>query len=82
MIESLPGRTTPDGKQAQLVGLAVDDERMAGIVAALEAHDDVGALRQPVDDLALALVAPLGADHGDVRIDRLPNCAIPRRHTQ
>jgi hypothetical protein len=34
---------------------------MAGIVAALKARDDIGALRQPVDDLALALVAPLGA---------------------
>ena len=49
-------------QQRQLVDLAVDDQRMAGIVAALEAHDDVGALRQPVDDLALALVAPLRAD--------------------
>jgi hypothetical protein len=36
---------------------------MAGIVAALEAHHDLGALAEPVDDLALALVAPLGADH-------------------
>ena len=53
-------------QQRQLVGDAVDDERMAGIVAALEAHDDVGALRKPVDDLALALVAPLGADHDHV----------------
>jgi hypothetical protein len=35
-------------------------------VPALEAHDDVGAARQPVDDLALALIAPLGADHGNV----------------
>ena len=49
-------------QQRQLVDLAVDDQRMAGIVAALEAHDDVGAFRQPVDDLALALVAPLRAD--------------------
>ena len=49
-------------QQRQLVDLAVDDQRMAGIVAALEAHHDIGALRQPVDDLALALVAPLRAD--------------------
>jgi hypothetical protein len=40
---------------------------VAGVVAALEAHDNVGALRQPVDDLAFALVAPLGADHHHVR---------------
>ena len=54
------------GQQRQLVGDAVDDERVAGIVAALEAHHDVGLLRQPVDDLALALVAPLGADHDHI----------------
>ena len=53
-------------QQRQLVGLVADDQRVAGVVAALEAHDDVGALGQPVDDLALALVAPLGADHDDV----------------
>jgi len=39
---------------------------MAGIVTALEAHDDVGLLRQPVDDLALPLVAPLGADDDNI----------------
>src|SRR5258705_11940279 len=39
---------------------------MAGIVAALEAHDDVGLLRQPVDDLALPFVAPLGADDDNI----------------
>ena len=39
---------------------------MAGIVAALEADDHVGAARQPVDDLALAFVAPLGADDGHI----------------
>jgi hypothetical protein len=31
-------------------------------VAALEAHDHVGAAREPVHDLPLAFVAPLGAD--------------------
>ena len=39
---------------------------MAGIVAALEAHDDIGLLRQPVDDLALPFVAPLGADDDNI----------------
>ena len=55
------------GQQAQLEGDAVDDERVPGIVAALEADDDVGALRQPVDDLSLALVAPLRADDHHIR---------------
>ena len=40
---------------------------MAGIVAALEAHHDVGLLGEPVDDLALALVTPLGPDHHHIR---------------
>jgi hypothetical protein len=35
---------------------------VACIVAALEAHHDIGAVAQPIDDLALAFVAPLGAD--------------------
>ena len=47
-------------QQRQLVGGTVDDQRMAGIVAALKAHHDVGLLRQPINDLAFALVAPWG----------------------
>ena len=39
---------------------------MAGVVTALEPDDGVGAAGEPVDDLALALVAPLRADDGDV----------------
>src|SRR6185369_3731829 len=39
-----------------------DHERMARVVAALEAHHRRRVVGQPVDDLALALVAPLGAD--------------------
>src|SRR5262245_1842569 len=54
------------GKQRELVGDAIDYERMTGIVAALEAHDDIGALGQPIDDLALAFVAPLRADDHDI----------------
>ena len=53
-------------QQAELVGLAVDHQRVAGIVPALKAHHHIGAAGEPVDDLALALIAPLGADHGDV----------------
>ena len=40
---------------------------MARIVAALEPHDHVRLLGQPIDDLALALVAPLGAHDNHVR---------------
>ena len=49
-------------QQGQFVDLAVDDQRVARIVAALEAHHHIGAFGQPVDDLALALVTPLRAD--------------------
>ena len=35
---------------------------MPGIVPALEAHDDIGPAGEPVHDLSLTLVAPLGAD--------------------
>src|SRR5258708_9473342 len=46
--------------------LGSDHQRVAGVVAALEAHHALRAVGQPVDDLALALVAPLGADDDDV----------------
>ena len=45
--------------------LAVDDQRVAGIVAALEARHGSGPLGQQVDNLALAFIAPLGADDND-----------------
>ena len=61
-------------KQRQLVDLAIDDQRMAGIVAALEADDDIGPLRQPVDDLALAFVAPLRADDHHIGHSNFPDC--------
>ncbi len=44
---------------------AVDHERVAGIVPALEPRDGRDTLGQQVDDLALALIAPLGADYDD-----------------
>ncbi|MNN72476.1 hypothetical protein D3C81_1885150 [compost metagenome] len=43
--------------------LAVDPQRMAGIVTALEADHALDGFRQPIDDLAFALVTPLGADY-------------------
>jgi hypothetical protein len=36
---------------------------MARVVTALVACDDVGALREKVYDLALAFIAPLGANY-------------------
>src|SRR3546814_23819 len=51
------------GDQVQHGLLAADHQRVAGVVAALEAHHRADVLRQQVDDLALALVAPLRAEH-------------------
>src|SRR5262249_48555012 len=46
--------------------LPVDDERVTGVGAATVAEHDVGELGVEVDDLALPLVAPLGAHDYDV----------------
>ena len=54
------------GQQAELVGGVAHHQRVPGVVATLEAHDNIGPARQPVDDLAFAFIAPLGADHGDI----------------
>ena len=53
------------GHQVQLEDLVADDDGVAGVVAALVAHDEADGLGQQVGRLALALVAPLQADdHG------------------
>jgi len=44
---------------------AVDHERMAGVVPALKPHDDVRLGGEQIDDLSLALVAPLKTDDDD-----------------
>ncbi len=54
------------GDQMQSGFDAVDHQRMAGVVTALETHHSLGTFRQPVHQLALAFVAPLGSDHDDV----------------
>ena len=45
--------------------LAIDDQGVAGVVPALEAHDRTDLLGQQVDDLALAFIAPLGTENDD-----------------
>ncbi len=47
------------GNQVQHGLLALDHQRVAGVVAALETRHGADALGQQVDDLALAFVAPL-----------------------
>ena len=41
-------------------------QRVPCVCPAVETDDALRAFRQPVDDLALAFVAPLGADHDNV----------------
>ncbi len=45
---------------------AVDDEGVARVVAALETRDRADPLGEQVHDLALAFVAPLGADDDEI----------------
>src|SRR5581483_250465 len=54
------------GDEVQHRLLAADHQCVPGVVPALEAHHALGAIGKPVDDLALAFVAPLRADDDDV----------------
>jgi hypothetical protein len=52
----------------ELERLVAADDRVPGVVAALEARDCGGTRGEQVDDLALALVPPLRADDDDARL--------------
>ena len=54
------------GNQVQGRLDAVDDQGMAGVVAALKAHHALRTFGQPVNQLALAFIAPLRADYNNV----------------
>src|SRR5215210_1021881 len=51
---------------------------MTRIVATLESHDDVGLLRQPVNDLAFPFVAPLSADDDNISHSRVFPLQLPK----
>ncbi len=46
--------------------LAFDHQRMAGIVTALEAHHRRHLIGQQVNNLTLAFITPLGAQHYNI----------------
>src|SRR5438874_1543815 len=71
-----PGRDQPQDEFP-----AADIHGVAGVVAALKARDDVELRRQQIDDLALAFVAPLGAQYREIHIGPtiLPGFTLPRR---
>ena len=53
------------GQQVQCVLLVADHHGVAGVVAAVELDDIVDAAAEKVGRLALAFIAPLGADQND-----------------
>jgi hypothetical protein len=63
----LAGVEDPGRHEVELVDLVSAHDRVAGVVAALEADHHVGRLGKQVRDLALPLVAPLGADNHQAR---------------
>ena len=67
-------------QQRQFEDLAVDHQCVAGIVPALEPDNHIRPAGKPVDNLALAFVAPLGAyDH---YTSHVPLLFSPRRQGQ
>jgi hypothetical protein len=60
--------------EPELEHLVAADDRVAGVVAALVAHDHRGLLGEEVGGLALALVAPLQADDHGRRHQRSTGC--------
>jgi hypothetical protein len=59
----LAGVAHPRRHQVRDQLLALDDQGVAGVGAAAVADHGVGDLGVEIDDLALAFIAPLGADH-------------------
>src|SRR5205823_14726384 len=70
----LPGVEDPRRDQVELVCVAAPDDRVARVVAALVADDDVRAFGDEVGDLPLTLIAPLGAHDYEPRY-RVPQCS-------
>ena len=67
--------------QAQDEFLAVDDEGMGRVVAALKAHDYVGVGGEQVNNFTFTFIAPLRTDHGNSLHSRCPGrsrCAADR----
>ena len=78
-ITQILPRDDPARERADLVRLVADDDRVPCVRAALVAADEIRVLREQVDDLALAFVAPLRAD--DDGRWHLPKCRAGGRAT-
>ena len=65
IAQRTPGCRMPLGIWCSTKRRVAEVDRVAGVRAALVAHDPVGALGEHVDELSLPFVAPLGADDDD-----------------
>ena len=74
-----PGREDAGGEEVQRVLLVADDDRVAGVVAALVAHHVVDGATEQVGGLSLALVTPLSTEQHKCghRRTPLPGGACP-----
>ena len=54
------------GHQVQDGFITVDDEGVAGVIATLKAHDDIGFIGKEIDNFSFTFITPLGADDCDV----------------
>ena len=62
----MPGWRMPDGMRRREKCRSPKLDRVAGVVAALVAHDDVEGRAEEIDDLPLPLVPPLHADDDEI----------------
>jgi hypothetical protein len=86
VAEEVPRAGVEDARRDQVeleVAVRVDD-RVAGVVAAAVANDEIGLVGEVVHHATLALVAPLGADDGDdghgataPRLRKVPPMLLP-----
>ena len=53
--------------KVQNIFLSFNVDRVAGVITALRAHNDIGLLRQYINDFAFAFIAPLGANQNRIR---------------
>src|ERR1700757_4061405 len=60
------GVESAGGNEVKDCFFAVDDQRMAGVVTALEPHHDIRIVGKEIYDLAFTFVSPLSADDCDV----------------
>ena len=66
MMQMTLGWRMPDGIRCRTNFRPLHVHRVTGVVSALIPRDDAKMRRQQIDDLALALIAPLGAQHTQI----------------